>query len=241
MFGGVLFGMYMRRVLPEAHLREDTKQVVGLGMGLIGTLTALLLALVTSSAKETFDFEGSQLRQAAVDVLMLDRALADYGPETAGIRSSLRLGLERRLRQTWPESGEPDPSTPESVASDPGPYRLVAGIRSLSPHTELQRELQTQALKQIGEVLKARWILFEGTSATMPLPFVVIIVCWLTVIFASFGLYAPGNATAIVVLVICALSVAGSIFLILELDTPFSGFMKVSGEPLRLALEQLEP
>lgn len=240
-FGGVLFGMFVRRVLPEDHLRDDTKQVIGLGMGLIGTLTALLLAMVTSSAKEAFDFESSQLRQAAVDILMLDHALADYGPETRDIRRALRQGLERRLRLTWPESSPSGPAMLQSVATDAAPYRLIESIRQLSPQTDLQRELKSQALAQMAEILKARWIVFEETSATVPVPFLIIVVCWLTLIFASFGLYAPGNATAIAVLVICALSVAGSVFLILELNTPFSGFMKVSGEPLRLALAQLGP
>ena len=238
-FGGVLFGMYVRRVLPADHLRDDTRQVIGLGMGLIGTLTALLLAMVTSSAKEAFDFEGSQLRQTAVDILVLDRALADYGPETRDIRNSLRRGLERRIRLTWPDTGPSDPETLRSTATDAAPYRLIASIRQLSPQTDLQRGLQSQALHQMGEMLKARWILVEETSATVPVPFLVIVVCWLTLIFASFGLYAPANATVVGVLVICAFSVAGSVFLILELDTPFSGFMKVSGEPLRLALAQL--
>ena len=240
-FGGVLFGMYVRRVLPEDHLREDTKQVIGLGMGLIGTLTALLLAMVTSSAKESFDFEGSQLRQAAVDVLVLDRALSDYGPETRNIRSALRRGLERRLQLTWPEAGSPNPPMLESAETDATPYRLMASIRQLAPQTDLQRDLKAQAVSQISEVLKARWIVFEGAGTSIPGPFLVIVVCWLTLIFASFGLYAPGNATAIAVLVICALSVAGSVFLILELNSPFSGFMKVSGEPLRMALAQLGP
>lgn len=238
-FGGVLFGMFVRRVLPEDHLREDTKQVIGLGMGLIGTLTALLLAMVTSSAKEAFDFESSQLRQAAVDILVLDRALADYGPETRDIRSALRRGIERRLNLTWPESGSSKPGMLQSAETDATPYKLMVSIRQLAPQTDLQRDLKNQALTQVGDVLKARWIVFQGANTTIPGPFLVIVVCWLTLIFASFGLYAPGNATAIAVLVICALSVAGSVFLILELNTPFSGFMKVSGEPLRMALAQL--
>ena len=240
-FGGVLFGMYVRRVLPEEHLRDDTRQVIVLGTGLIGTLTALLLAMVTSSAKDAFDFENTQLRQAAVDVLVLDRALADYGAETRDLRSALRRGLERRIRLTWPENSRAGSSMLQSAATDAAPYHLMAGIRQLSPQTDLQRELKSQALQQIDEILKTRWIMFEETSITVPMPFLVIVVCWLTLIFASFGMYAPGNATAVGVLVICALSVAGSVFLILELNTPFSGFMKVSGEPLRLALAQLGP
>lgn len=237
-FSGALIGMYIRRVLPEEHLREDTKAVIGLSMGLIGTLSALLLAMVTSSAKETFDFEGNQLRQTAVNIMMLDRVLADYGPETADIREALRLGLERRVAMTWSvkHSEPPVLLSPKAAGS---PFQLLRRVRQLAPQTDLQRDLKTQALQLIGEVLRARWMLVEETTTTIPVPFLVVVVCWLALIFASFGLFAPTNATATAALLICALSVAGSVFLILELNTPFRGLMKVSAAPMRYALSQL--
>jgi len=240
-FGGVLAGMYFRRVLPEHHLQQDTKEVITLGMGMIGTLTALLLAMVTSTAKDSFDFESSQLRQTGVDLLMLDRALADYGPETRAIRADLRAAIKRRLQLTWPEQGTMGAVALESTATNAAPYRLIQSIRQLTPQTDVQKDMKDQALQQVSEVLKSRWVLLEGANSSLPTLFLVVVVCWLTLIFASFGLHAPGNATAIVVLLVCALSVAGSVFLILELNTPFSGLMKVSGEPLRLALAQLGP
>lgn len=240
-FGGVLAGMYVRRVLPKHHLQQDTKEVITLGMGMIGTLTALLLAMVTSTANSSFDFESSQLRQTAVDLLMLDRALADYGPETRAIRADLRAGIKRRLQLTWPETGAEGGGSLDSQATSMAPYRLIESIRQLPAQTDLQKEMKDQALSQVGEVLKSRWVLLENANANLPTLFLVVVVCWLTLIFASFGLHSPGNATAMVVLLVCALSVAGSVFLILELNTPFSGLMKISGEPLRLALAQLGP
>ena len=236
-FGGALVGMYIRRVLPEEHLRDDTKAVVGLSMGLIGTLTALLLAMVTSSAKETFDFEGNQLRQTAINVLMIDRVLADYGPETRDIREALRRGLEQRVAMISSDAKSGLPVLPPTAEG--APYQVMTRVRQLAPQNELQRDLKSQALQLVGEILKARWILAEETTATIPVPFLVIVVCWLTLIFASFGLFAPRNATATAALLICATSVAGSVFLILELNTPFSGLMRVSVAPLRFALSQL--
>ena len=236
-FGGALFGMYIRRLLPEEHLRDDTKAVVTVSMGLIGTLTALLLAMVTSSAKETFDFEGNQLRQTAINILMMDRVLADYGPETREIRESLRRGLEQRVAIIASDARSGLPVLPPTAAA--APYQMMTRIRQLAPQTELQRDLKSQALQLVSEILKARWVLAEETTATIPVPFLVIVVCWLTLIFSSFGLFAPRNATATAALLICASSVAGSVFLILELNTPFSGLMRVSVAPLRFALSQL--
>jgi hypothetical protein len=71
------------------------------------------------------------------------------------------------------------------------------------------------------------------------MPFLVVMVFWLAVIFASFGLFAPRNATVIATLFVCALSVSGAIFLILELDSPFSGLLQISDAPLRNAIAHL--
>jgi len=243
-FGGVLFGMYIRRRLPAEHVQEDTIQVIRMGMGLLGTLTALLLAMVISSARETFDFEGAELRHAAVNIMVLDRLLADYGPETREFREALRRSVEQRVSMNWEEAfawsgAKPQPALMQSRSAAVTPYELLGRVRQLAPQTDLQRDLKSQALQQLGEVAKTRWVLVEKTTATFPVPLLVFVVCWLTLIFASFGLFSPVNATATTVLFICALSVSGSIFLILELSTPFSGLMRVSVAPLRYALSQL--
>ena len=234
-FGGVLFGKYIRKVLPAEHLGQDTKEVIGLGMGLIGTLTALLRAMVTSTAKGSFDFEPEQIRQTGVNILVLDRALADYGPETRDIRESLLRSLESRLNLTWPEH-EFRHAVLQSAATDSVPACLALQITQLTPQSEMQRGLQAQALQLVGEFVKTRWTLMAKLAATIPGPFLAEVVCWLTLIFASFGLFTPPNATASAALLVCALSLAGCMFLIYELDSPFSGLMKVSDAPLRFAL-----
>jgi hypothetical protein len=67
----------------------------------------------------------------------------------------------------------------------------------------------------------------------------VIVVFWLAILFFSFGLFGPSNPTAVAALVVAALSVSASIFLILELDQPFSGFIQISNQPMLNALSQL--
>ncbi len=235
---GLMFGIYIRRVLPKEHLRDDTRHVIQLSMGLIGSLTALLLAMVTTSAKESFDFEASQLKQTAVNVLMLDRLLADFGPETGPIRAALRATLARRIELTWPDARK-DAVVLQSAETESAAYGLIERIRQLAPQNDFQRSLQAQALQLTDQLVTARWTMLEETDASVPGPFLVIVVCWLSLIFSSFGLFAPANRTATTVLLICALSVAASVFLILELATPFSGLIKVSGAPLNYALAQL--
>jgi predicted nucleotidyltransferase len=108
-----------------------------------------------------------------------------------------------------------------------------------APQNDAQRLRQAQALQLSTELAQKRWLLVEQSGSSIPMPFVVLLTFWVTVIFVSFGLFAPSNATVIVTLLICALSVSGAIFLILELDQPFEGLIQISNAPLHNALAHL--
>src|SRR5207249_3254583 len=81
-----------------------------------------------------------------------------------------------------------------------------------------------------------RWLLHEQLQTSIPKPFMVVLIFWLAVIFGSFGLFAPGNGTVSMALFVCALSIAGAMFLILEMDEPFGGAIRISSAPVRDAL-----
>ena len=116
---------------------------------------------------------------------------------------------------------------------------LFDKIQALAPRTDAQRALQSQA-ESIGiSLAQTRWLLFEQSGTAISTPFLVVIVFWLGMLFVSFGLFAPHNATALVTLLVSAVSVAGAIYLILELDHPFSGLIQISSAPLRNALTVL--
>src|SRR5262252_7718265 len=206
--------MLVHKTLPEHHLSADSKDVVKLGIALIATMSALVLSLLVASAKSAFDTRSNQLVQTSADIILLDRALARYGPETKDARSLLRNSVSAVVERFWPAEG--------------------ARPISIDPNAQ-----PGQALTTAQEVGRTRLLLFENLGSSIPLPFLVVLVFWLCIIFASFGLFAPRNATVIAVLCVCALSVAGAIFLILELDRSFEGLLQVSGAPLRAALAQL--
>lgn len=238
-FGGALCGMWLRTALPAHHLDGDSKDVVRLAMGLIATMTALVLGLVIASAKSAFDAEDAAITHSTVDVLTLDRTLARYGPETAEIRQSIRSAVAAQLATIWPEDG-----TRKAVLDDAGVTHefegLVDRIRALSPGTEAQRWLQSQALQLGSDVLETRWLVRDRDGSSIPVPFLVVLVSWLTLLFTSFGLFAPRHGTVVGVLSLCALSVAAAVFLILEMEHPFDGTIKVSSAPVRYALSQLD-
>lgn len=238
LFGAAQLGLLLRARLPPEHLSSDSKDVVKLAMGLVATMAALVLGLLTASAKGSFDTQSSEIQQSAAHIILLDRALAQYGSETGAIRDVVRRAVALRLELTWPEDG----ASPAPLASTDGPATLEAielGIRALAPRSDAQREQQSRALSITNDLSATRWLVFAQASNTLPLPFLVVLVFWLALLFTSFGLFAPRNATVVAALLLCALAVSGSTFLILEMSRPLEGLIKISNAPLRYALSQL--
>ena len=238
-FGGTLLGMILRVLLPEQHLSAESKDVVKLGMGLIGTMTALVLGLLIASAKNSFDTQRNGLAQLSANIIMLDRALAHYGTESKGVREMLRASVADMLQHTWPQEN-PQSGRAEAKARTEGRYEgLFEKIQGLAPKNDAQRALQAQALKAGADIAQMRWLMFAQKGSSIPTPFLVVMVCWLTLILASFSLFAPSNATVFTTLLVCALAVSSAVFLILELDRPFDGMIQISSAPLRDTLAQL--
>ena len=236
-FGSALLAMFLRSVLPEHHLSADSKDVIKLGVALIATMSALVLGLLIASAKTAFDTRSNQLVEVSSGIILLDRALARYGPDTNEARSLLRRSVADTVERFWPAAQRAKPIEIDPEASPV--EALYDKVEALSPQSETQRDLRNQALTLVADVGRTRVLLFEHMGTSIPVPFLVVLVFWLCMIFASFGLFAPRNATVIAALCVCALSVAGAIFLILELDRSFEGLLQVSGAPLRIALTQL--
>jgi hypothetical protein len=237
-FGGALFGVSLRRILPEPHLNSDSKDVVKMGTGLVATLAALVLGLLIASANSSFDAQRSGLQQLSTNIILLDRSLKFYGPETKEIRERLRSTVKLILDLHWPQNGSKAMGLDASELSESAGV-LYSAIRDLSPRTEVQKSIQAQSLQISFELARTRWLLSHGDESSIPNPFLFILVFWLTVLFITFGLFSPVNATVIAILLICAISVAGALFLIVELDRPLHGLIQLSSKPLRDALGQL--
>jgi len=235
-FTGALLGMFFRTLVPEKHLSSDTQDVVKLGIALIATMAALVLGLLVASAKSTYDTRRTQLLQVSADIILLDRVLANYGPETQDARVMLQRSVAAVLEQFWPANRARLVTIDRSASSVESVYD---NIQRLAPRSDAQRSLQAQALTIAFDLGRTRVLLFEQLDNSIPAPFLVVLVFWLAVIFVSFGLFAPRNGIVAVAFFVCALSVSGAIFLILELDRSFDGMLQVSSAPLRSALAQL--
>jgi hypothetical protein len=173
-------------------------------------------------------------------VILLDNLLAKYGEGAEAARASLRQAIPAVVARIWSEGqsaslhSEPFKATAEGEA-------FYQRIQELQPTSDIQRGLKTQILQTATDLAQARFLLFSHLGSSIPVPFLAVLLFWLMILFAGFSLMAKANATTSAALVICALSVSGAIFLILELDQPFSGLITVPSEPLRNALTPLNP
>lgn len=223
-------GMRVRRFVPEHHLSADARDVIKLAMGLVATMAALLLGLLVSSAKDSYDTVRSEVIQLGAKVAFFDRVLGLYGPEASPLRAKLSASLENAVQEMWPEGGS---AKARDVRANDAFYTAV---HSLSPQDDTQRTLKEQALSLAVEIAQLRTLMGAQAQASISLPLLVVVVLWLVIIFFGFTLLAPPNATAIVAILVSAVAVAGATFLILEMDHPFTGLIRIASEPLANAL-----
>jgi hypothetical protein len=237
-FGSAMFGFLLGKVVPDRHLSSDSKDIVKLATGLIATLSALVLGLLVSSAKGTFDQVNNELTQVAAKTVLLDRALAQYGPETNEIRAGLKSNYTTVMEQLT-SGDESQQANLESSESFRRFERLYARIRALTPQNDVQRGLQSRAIQIAGEMNDSRWFLTMGRTGSISMPLFVTMVFWLSLIFAAWGMVSPRNLVVATALFGCAVAVSGAVLLILEMNQPLSGWIRVSPIPLQKAFAHL--
>jgi hypothetical protein len=240
LMGGAFLGALTRRRLDSRHLDEQSRDVIRLGTGLLGTLAALVLGLLIASAKNSFDAQSAQIRQITSDVMQLDLILAQYGADAREAREQLRDTVGPLVERIWRENGSA-PGVRETFKTTSAGENTFLSIQRLAPQTELQRWLKSQALTATTDLVSARTLLFAQSGNSIPTAFLVVLVFWLTIIFMTFSLFARLNPTVLAVLATLALSVSGALFLILSLNQSFSGPLQISSAPLRNALAPLAP
>ncbi len=236
--GGALAGIAIHRKLPERQQESDSKDVVKLVMGLIATIAALVLGLLIASAHSAYATQDSEVQQLGADIGQLDRVLAIYGPEANQARDLLHQIVAGELRRIWRNNRDP------AVKLDAPPARaaedeLAARIAGLSPKTDVQQFGKSRALQLLVQMGQTRRLLYEQSGGSLSLPFLSILVSWLTALFVGFGLLTRYNATVLTALFVGAFCVSGAIFLILEMGRPYSGFMQISSSPIRNALDEI--
>lgn len=239
-FAGALIGLHLHRLLPETHLSKETQEVVRLGTGMLSVLASLVLGLMIATVKTSFDATDNAMRSYAANLAMLDETLRDYGDAALPARRLLRDYTLRILHDNWPDKGG-RPFMRENRQAGDMMERVRETIRALAPTDAGQTWLKDQALQGSTTLLRQRWLMIEHAGPSVRPVVIVILTAWIIAIFASFGLNAPRNATVTAALLVCSLAIGSSIFLVLELDSPFYGLMHLSSRPMRTALSHMLP
>jgi hypothetical protein len=232
-FAGGMIGLSLHRMIPNRHLTKETLEVVRMGTGMLSVLSSLVLAMLISTAKTTYDSTDRDLRTFSADLILLDETLRDYGNDARAPRDLLRRYTARMIAETWPAADAPP--VLDDVTSAQMLERVREAIRALKPIDAGQHWLQDQALQVHVGLLRERWQFIQNEGPSVRPVVLIILVSWISFIFASFGLNAPQNAVVVAAFLICSLAIGGSVFLVLAMDNPLTGVMRVSAEPMRRA------
>jgi len=237
-FGTALLGLYGRALLPANHLTDGSIGVIKLATGMVATMAAMLLGLLISSAKSSVDTLNAAVTHDAANVILLDRVLAQYGPQTLEIRTLLKKRVVMGIHIiTSRDSGQlANLHSPEIYRSDASFQRELA---DLAPQSDLQRRLQAHAIDIADSAFALRELAALQTAKATPTPLLVTLVFWLCIVFGAFGLCEPPNMTIIAALFLGALSTTIAILLILQMNSPLDGLITISVTPLREALTLL--
>ncbi|HUK08234.1 MAG TPA: hypothetical protein VLX09_10230 [Stellaceae bacterium] len=233
-----LAGMILRANLPPHHLDTDSKDVLKLVMGLVATMSALVLSLLIASAQSSYNTQRDDLQRIAADVVELDRLLAHYGAEADSTRALLRQSLAAAHDAIFGANGvRAEGIDPQSMRGQSDKFYDL--LMALSPKTDAQRFIQGRALQLSSSIAQMRLLIFERIGGSISPPFLVLLIFWISMLFMGFGLFARVHFTTLSGLFLGALSVSAAMFVILELNEPYGGLIRLSDAPFRQALSQV--
>lgn len=235
---GAFVGWKVRQCLPAQHLTDDTKSLVSVSMAVVATVSALVLGLLISNANTSFRTLGGDVTTLSAQILRLDNILRRYGPDTYPARETLRQYAKQKTVDLFPDEGA------DVRLDNPSTYallqRLEDSMLELKPSNPRDQWWLDQAMTLAGKIGDTRWLLVQQLGQGTPKAFLALLVFWLTLLFASFGLFAPRNFISGATLMLCALAVAGAVGMILELEKGFVGLVHISPQPMRQAAKALE-
>jgi len=239
-FASAIAGLLLHSRLPGHHLTKETQDVVRLGTGMLSVLASLVLGLLIATAKTSYDTTDQAIQGYATELILLDETFRDYGQTATVPRDLLRRYTTQLLMDFWPKSGG-HPAVLDNHVAGIMLEHIREAIRALKPVDDGQRWLRDQALQISTSLLRQRWLMIEQAGTKIQPIVLVVLVLWIAFIFATFALNAPRNATVVTAFLICSLAIGGSIYLILEMDSPLNGTMKISDWPMTNALAHMQP
>ncbi len=224
--------------LPVHHRQDETNTVVRLVANIFVVMTSLVFGLMINSSKNTFGEIDKNVHAFATQIILLDRTLRTYGLEATETRKRLKNYVEKTL--TNPARAATDPLVKSDRTSEIALNAVGDSLALIVPSDPGHVVLWNDARQQYQRIVEQRWVIVEQSEGVIPRPLISMLTAWLTLIFASFGYRAPRNIIVVLMFTISALLISLSIFIVLDMDIPFSGWIQISDTPLRRALAELQ-
>jgi hypothetical protein len=228
----------VKRRVPKHYLTEETKSLVSVSMAVVATISALVLGLLLSNANSSFNAVQGQVTALSAEILRLDQLLRRYGSDTKLAREKLREYAERKRDDLFPNNPA------EVHLGNQSTYELLQEVEDLvlaiKPANARDQWWLAQAMTLASKIGDTRFLLAQQIGQGTPKAVLLLLVFWLTLLFASFTLFAPSNLISMATMTLCALAIAGAIGMILELERGFGGVVQVSPQPMNHAVAVLQ-
>lgn len=233
-------GIMAQKRLAEDHKTPDSRGVIGQVAGLVSLLLALVLGTLIGVSFSFFSSQKTQLETFSAQVLRLDQALKQYGPETKPARDKLKEAIVIGYETFW-GGGKPDRNALTVQWPLEDSQRMADYLATLQPKTDAQKQALATANQYASMVEQTRLLTsLQVASHPVSAVLVVILVFWTVALFFAIGLYATPNVLVLTALTFGALSIAFAIFLILELGLPYTGLFRVSPAALEQTIEYVD-
>jgi len=233
LFGSFVIGTLVQHRLPEAHRGPKTHEMLRLVIDMLVTFAAIVLGLLITNAKTTFDATGDDVRTYAIQIITLDQTLSSYGPEAAALHPLLVRYTQDVLAQTSHGLGAATTQRFGLLS------RIEAGMLELPAVTNLQRHLRDEALLQLTQLQQERHRIGDEAHGQSSLSFYAVLTVWLMVVYGCFGLITEHSLLGSLIIGLSVLAVVLALFVILDMNTPFAGLVVVSDAPLKEALRTI--
>ncbi len=237
-FASGFVGLKLQSLLPDDHTSDRSRDMIGAISGLLGLLLALVLGTLIGSSYGFYATQKAELETLDARVLQFDSALAAYGPETQPGRDGLRRAIQQGYDMFW-GAGQGDLKAQSVGAALAGLKKMDQFLLSLKPTTDAQKQLLSTASINASWIEQTRLLMSLQLAAPISWPLMMIVISWSLLLFRGYGLLSRANATVVATLALGSFAVASAIFLILELNQPYTGLFRISSAVIMQTLDAL--
>ena len=230
-------GMWLQKFLPEAHMSSGARDMIGAVMGLIVLLLALVLGTLVGSAYGFFATQKANVETMSARAIQLDMALKQFGPEAAPLRAGMQAAMSQAYKAVWVENM--DPRHYQITELVKGFEQLNLGAAQLQAKTPEQIAALPTINFSISIIEQTRFLIALQIASPISWPLIYIVMSWALLLFAGYGVLARLNGTAVFAAAIGGFAVGSALFLILELNQPFTGAFRIPGTSMEQALAVL--